>query len=179
MANIKVRLMTAGISLLLATSCAPLPPEQQMFSQNLKTGATTSRMQRDETECQTFAVRQVPAAVYTTAPVVWNTPTTTSCTGNAGIYGNLITGTSSCSSQGGPIVIPGRTRDANSALRDRVYYQCLTDRGYRLITQRGCSIAEVASFNSRVANPDSYRTPGDYTRACFLTVRGRLNLYIP
>jgi hypothetical protein len=176
----KLKKMTALITVLFGVSnCVMLPPEQQMFSENLKTGATTSQMQRDETECQAFAVRQVPASIYTTAPIVRNSPTTTSCIGNAAVYGNLVSGTSSCTSHGGPVVIPGTTRDANSGLRERVYFQCLTDRGYRLITQRGCSLAEVANFNARVSNPEAYRTPGDYNRACILEVRGRLNLYIP
>lgn len=166
-------------ALLFVANCVMLPPEQQMFSENLKTGATTSQMQRDETQCQAFAVRQVPASVYTTAPMIWRSPTTTSCIGNASVYGNLVSGTSSCTSQGGPVVIPGTTRDANSDLRERVYFQCLTDRGYRLITQRGCALTEVANFNAKVPNPDAYRTPRDYNRACFLNVLGRLNLYIP
>jgi hypothetical protein len=167
------------LALSLVSNCAPPAPETQLFSENIRSGVNTATQQRDELECRVYASQQVPSAIYTSAPTVFNAPSTTNCSGNANILGNQVTGSSSCTSQGGATIIPGRTRDANSELRDRVYYQCLTDRSYRLVTQRGCSYSEIENFNSRVKSVEAYLSPKDYTKACYLNVLGRLNLYIP
>lgn len=160
---------------LLVSVAGCLAPEDQVFQENFKVGATLDDMARTKLACERTAAQEVPAAFVQSVQV---SPIRTSCSAGSGPTqyspeGYRLGGISTppkCTSTGG--AAQTTVSDANKALRDRVYYQCLTDRGFRNYSARGCSPQEISLFNSRHPDPETIsriRFSGNLSGACFLT----------
>ena len=96
-----------------------------------KAGTTPAVVQRDQTNCQVFAAQQVPAnQVVSTTPVI-SSPTQTYC--------NQIGTQTFCNTTGGQ-TFGGQvtTTDTNAGLRQRVFGQCMADKGYRYVNIPTC-----------------------------------------
>lgn len=106
---------------------------------------TRAQKAADILECDLKAVKAVPANNQVAQTPVFRTPTyrtpvTCSSTGSVNGYGGYGTYNSSTNCMGGQVtggqVYGGQaySYDANSNLRDRVWLQCLKDKGYKQTT---------------------------------------------
>lgn len=96
-----------------------------------KTGATQKTLNRDSTDCQVEAVQKVPQHQILHSTPSFKTNTQTYC--------NNIGGQVLCNTTGGQ-TIGGNTytEDANSGLRNKVFYQCMADKNYRYVNLQPC-----------------------------------------
>lgn len=134
-------LKSLGCVFLVLSAC--VPTSHAIY---WKEGPNFAQRQSDFTDCEVEALNKVPnqTAVrsipgYTTPIQV--SPSSTQCYG----YGNYASCNSSGSTVTGGQVIGGgvETYDANLGLRDRVGRQCLSRRGYTLVTLPVCTTAQL------------------------------------
>lgn len=96
-----------------------------------KAGATEASTARVQTNCQVEAVQRVPAQQVIESTPGFTTPTQTYC--------NRIGSQVICNTTGGQTFGGGvTTTDANAGLRQKVFGQCMADRGYRYVSLPPC-----------------------------------------
>lgn len=116
----KNRLKIALAATVLLAACAPL----QIY---YKEGETVARMDRDQTRCETGALRQVPSDIRSRYIPPTYAPYQV-CNAHGYCYWHQ------------RLVSPGRYEkyDANEALRGKVSAQCMADQGYALARIKRC-----------------------------------------
>lgn len=123
-----------------------------------QTGGTFSSLSRDTTNCQVYAVQTVPQQNVIKRTPSYTTNTNTSC--------NRIGSQTFCNTTGGQ-TIGGNiyTEDANSGLRNRVFYQCMADKKYRYVNLRPCPTGATLKTESNgllpLSNQTCYRVKPD------------------
>lgn len=109
------------VPLMVLSSCGPL-------SLYYREGETVSRLQKETTQCQLRAVKEVPVAnqIRQSPPTYW--PGRTYCDGRGRCY------------QSPGWWQPGRvyTVDVNQGLRNTVEAQCMAEKGFRPVSLPPC-----------------------------------------
>lgn len=109
------------VPLMVLSSCGPL-------SLYYREGETVSRLQKETTQCQLSAVKEVPVAnqIRQSPPTYW--PGRTYCDGRGRCY------------QSPGWWQPGRvyTVDVNQGLRNTVEAQCMAEKGFRPVSLPPC-----------------------------------------
>lgn len=166
------KIVAATLSIFLFGCIAP---EHQSFQENLKPGVTLSESERIKISCEQKAIRDVPAAYITTQTRSSQAPVSTTC--GYDYIGRVV-----CTDSGSVASSQTSVSDANQGLRNRVYFQCLNDKGFLLYTAPGCSAEQLVRFNSIHSDLRNYRTPKPDPQMCFLTSTfhgGKLAVAIP
>lgn len=148
---------------LLLVSCAP-----QLKTNVILPNASLTDAKKLKLECEVAATKEIPSAMATFTSPTYTTPSNTECR-VAGVYSDRL----DCTTTGGQ-TLGGelKTIDANLSLRQRVYLQCLENKGFIAYTLPICSQEQVNQLNTRYLNPQTlqnyiqrYPTP----KACYLT----------
>lgn len=135
------------VPLMVLSSCGPL-------SLYYREGETVSRLQKETTQCQLSAVKEVPVAnqIRQSPPTYW--PGRTYCDGRGRCY------------QSPGWWQPGRvyTVDVNQGLRNTVEAQCMAEKGFRPVSLPPCK----QNVKSRVPLARTTTLPPLNSASCFV-----------
>ncbi|WP_425078362.1 hypothetical protein [Ruegeria denitrificans] len=135
------------LPLMVLSSCGPL-------SLYYREGETVSRLQKETTQCQLKAVKEVPVAnqIRQSPPTYW--PGRTYCDGSGRCY------------QSPGWWQPGRvyTVDVNQGLRNTVEAQCMAQKGFRPVSLPPCK----QNVKSRVPATRTTTLPPLNSASCFV-----------
>lgn len=127
-------LRTIRVSVLIATTswftaCVSQPTSIPTL---WKTGATPLERLSDDNACSLQALSAAPRSLSTTATPVFTTPSNVQCT----TYGSI----TNCQQYGGQTLGGNQSIvDLNAELRERVYQQCMAEKGYASTNLPVCS----------------------------------------
>ncbi|RVT86836.1 hypothetical protein DXV76_01750 [Rhodobacteraceae bacterium CCMM004] len=171
MKTLRPALLAAAVLSLAA--CVPQTPYERFQSGEVlrgiawKPGVTPTVATRQRTDCEVKAVNDVPANAQVRSTPSYAMPSQTVC--------NRVGGQAFCNTYGGGVQ-GGQTYsvDVNADLRQRVYRQCLADKGFQIVDLRPCPDGVTPQPQS-----DSQRLPRLGANACYRVYPNGLVGYLP
>lgn len=131
-----------GALILVVAACSTGPTVYPVL---WKTGSTSAQRLAEGNECEVRALRDAPRSIATGVSPSFTTPVSVTCAN----YGNV----TNCQQYGGQ-TFGGQSysTDLNADLRERIYQQCMAEKGYSSLVFPGCTDEQLAG---RTVTPKS------------------------